>query len=106
MANAETFKQHDANGPSDKAKDTKTAKRAQRRGKELINSTVEVEYKEKNEDGELCYLGWLKGSITAYNSHQGYLVQCQNQKDCNGNKTGDWTDWLLSVNCCDVRISE
>lgn len=65
MANAETSKQHDANDPSDKAKDIKTAKRGRRRGKGLINLMVEVEYKEKNEDGELCYLGWLKGAITA-----------------------------------------
>ena len=106
VANAETSKQDNANGPPDKAKDIKTAKRARRRGKGLINSMVEVEYKEKNEDGELCYLGWLKGTITAYNSRQGYLVQFQNQKDCNGNETGDWTDWLPSVNCSDVRISK
>ena len=50
VADAETFKQHDANGPPDNAKDIKSAKRARRRGKGLINSTVEVEYKEKNED--------------------------------------------------------
>ena len=73
VADAETFKQHDANGPPDKPKDIKIARRARRRGKELLNSMVEVEYKEKNEDGELCYLGWLKGTITAYNSRQGYL---------------------------------
>ena len=73
VAYAETFKQHDANGPPDKPKDIKTAMRARRRGKGLLNSTVEVEYKEKNEDLELCYLGWLKGTITAYNSRQGYL---------------------------------
>ena len=47
VADAGTFKQHDANGPPDKAKDIKTAKRARRRGKGLINSMVEVEYKEK-----------------------------------------------------------
>ena len=91
MADAETFKQHDANGPPDKAKDIKTAKRVWQRGKGLINSMVEVGYIEKNEDGELCCLGWLKGTITvlAYNSRQGYLVQFQNQNDCNGNDTGD-----------------
>ena len=47
-ADAETSKQHNANGPPDKAKDIKAAKRAQRRGKGVINSMVEVEYKEKN----------------------------------------------------------
>ena len=47
VADAETFRQHDANGPPDKAKDIKSAKRARRRGKGLINSMVEVEYKEK-----------------------------------------------------------
>ena len=48
VADAETFKQHEANGPPDKAKDMKTAKRARRRGKGVINSMVEVQYKEKN----------------------------------------------------------
>jgi len=72
----------------------------------IVDAVVEVEYKEKNEDGQLCYLGWLKGTITAYNSRQGYLVQFPNQKDCNGYETGDWTDWLQSVNSPDVRISQ
>lgn len=90
--------------PPDKTSDIRAAKRSRRRGKGLINAIVEVEYKEKNEDGELCYLGWLTGTITAYNSRQGYLVQFKNQKDCNGNETGDWTDWLPSVNSSDVRI--
>ncbi|KAK2562491.1 hypothetical protein P5673_014156 [Acropora cervicornis] len=67
---------------------------------------VEVEYNEKNEDGEFGYLWWLKGTITAYNSRQGYLVQFQKQKDYNGNETGDWTDWLPSVNYSDVRNRE
>ena len=48
VADTETFKQHDANGPPDKAKDMKTAKRARRRGKGVINSMLEVECKEKN----------------------------------------------------------
>ena len=51
LADAETFKQHDANGPPDKAKDmktVKTVKRVRRGGKGVINSMVEVEYKEKN----------------------------------------------------------
>ena len=46
VADAETFKQHDANGPPDKAKDIKTAKSARRKGKGLLNSMVEAEYKE------------------------------------------------------------
>lgn len=78
--------------------------RARRRGKALINTTVEVEYKEKNEEGNLTYLGWLTGTIIAYNSRQGCLVQFKNQKDCSGNETGDWTDWTPSVNSSDVRI--
>ena len=47
VADAETFKQHDANGQPDKAKAIKTAKRARRRGKGLIKSMIVVEYKEK-----------------------------------------------------------
>ena len=100
----DSIKENDANGPPDKAKDIRAAKRSRRRGKGLIDATVEVEYKEKNEDGQVCYLGWLTGTITAYNSRQGYLVQFQNQRDCNGNETGEWTDWLPSVNSSDVRI--
>ena len=65
---------------------------------------IEVEYKEKNEEGQMCYLGWLKGTITAYNTNQGYLVQFKNQKDYNDNETGDWTDWIPSMNSADVRI--
>ena len=102
----DSVKANDTNGPPDKTKDIRATKRARRRGKGLIDAVVEVEYKEKNEDGQLCYLGWLKGTITAYNSRQGYLVQFQNQKDCNGYETGDWTDWLPSVNSPDVRISQ
>ena len=102
----DSVNENNANGPPDKPKDIRAAKRARRRGKGLIDAVVEVEYKEKNEDGTLCYLGWLKGTITAYNSRQGYLVQFHNQKDCNGNETGDWTDWLPSVNSPDVRISQ
>lgn len=100
----DSIKENDANGPPDKAKDIRAAKRSRRRGKGLIDAAVEVEYKEKNEDGQLCYLGWLTGTITAYNFRQGYLVQFKNQKDCNGNETGEWTDWLPSVNSSDVRI--
>ena len=102
----DSIKENDANGPPDKAKDIRTAKRSRRRGKGLIDAAVEVEYKEKNEDGQLCYSGRLTGTITAYNSRQGYLVQFQNQKDCNGKETGEWTDWLPSVNSPDVRISQ
>lgn len=106
MNDTEKDEHGDQNGPPDKAKDVRPPKRARRRGKGLINATVQVEYKEKNAEGKLTYLGWLTGTITAYNSRQGYLVQFKNQKDCNGNDTGDWTDWLSSMNCSDVRISE
>ena len=60
VADAGTFKQHDANGPPDKAKDIKTAKRARRRGKGLINSMVEVEYKEKKMkmENSVIWGGW------------------------------------------------
>ena len=70
----DSVKENDAHGPPDKDKDIRAAKRSRQRGKGLIDAAVEVEYKEKNEDGQLCYLGWLTGTITAYNSHQGYLV--------------------------------
>lgn len=41
-------KENDANGPPDKAEDIRTAKRARRRGKGLMDAAVEVEYKEKS----------------------------------------------------------
>lgn len=50
----------------DKISDIRAVKRLRRR-KGLINVIVEVEYKEKNEDGEFCYLGWLIGTIIVYN---------------------------------------
>ena len=47
----DSVKNNNANGPPDKAKDIRAAKRARRRGKGLIDAPVEAEYKEKNEDG-------------------------------------------------------
>ena len=103
----ELLEQSKENGPPEKHRDLRPAKRARKRGKALIHTTVEVEYKGKNEEGKLTYLGWLTGTITAYNSRQGYLVQFKNQNDCSGNETGEWTDWIPSVNSLssDVRIS-
>ena len=43
----DSIKENDANGPPDKAKDIRAAKRSRRREKGLIDATVEVEYKKK-----------------------------------------------------------
>ena len=87
-----------SNGPPDKNCDMNDAKRLRKRGRGLINSSIEVEYQEKNEDGKLLYLGWLTGTVTAYNGRRGCLAQFHQQKDNNGN------DWIPSVNSTDVRI--
>ena len=62
---------------TEQSKSYQRSEKIAKRGKGLINGIVEVKYKEKNEDGELCYLGWFTRTITAYNSHQWYLVQSQ-----------------------------
>ena len=52
----QTHLPQDAKGPTYKAKEIRVVKRMQRRGKGLIKSIVEEEYKENKEDGTLSYL--------------------------------------------------
>ena len=92
------------NGPPDKLRHVRSTEKSRRRGRALINTAVEVEYQEK-EEGQLVYLGWLKGTITAYNHRQGYLVNFNDQAAATGKRTGKWTDWIPSINSDDVRIS-
>ena len=56
------------------------------------------------EGGKTLYLGWLLGTIMSYNNRKGYLVEFKNQKDALGRDTGDWTDWVPTVNSPDVEI--
>lgn len=61
VVDPETHTTLDPNGPPDKAKDIRAAKRARRRGKELINSMVEVEYKGKKRRWKLFLSGMVEG---------------------------------------------
>lgn len=63
-------------------------------GNALIGRTIEVEFNRENSDGSTEYLGWIKGTIVAWNPSEGYLV---NYED------GD-QEWLTSVEEKDVRI--
>ena len=90
-------------GPPHKVRHVRGTKEGRKNGRALINYAVKVEYQEK-EDGKMAYLGWLLGTIKSYNKRQGYLVEFKNQKDALGRDTGDWTDWVPSVNSPDVEI--
>jgi len=79
-------------------------KKDERRGaRALIDCAVKVEYQEM-EGGKTLYLGWLFGVIKSCNNREGYLVAFKNQKDTLGRDTGDWTDWVRTVNSPDVKI--
>ena len=91
-------KENDANGSPDKAEDIRAAKRARRRGKELIDAAVEVEHKEK----KLRWTTMLFRMVHGYDNseqlyRQRYLVQFQNQADCDGNETHGATG---QTGCC------
>ena len=58
----------------------------------MIGTRTEVEY-EENVDGEVRYLGWIKGTVMEYDKLNGYLVQFP-----------DYVDWIPTLNCKDVRI--
>ena len=79
----------DENGPPDKVRH--------------VDCAVKVEYQEM-EGGKTLYLGCLLGTIKSYNNRKGYLVEFKNQKDALGRDTGDWTDWVPTVNSPDVEI--
>ncbi|KAK3736283.1 hypothetical protein QZH41_020744 [Actinostola sp. cb2023] len=85
-------------GPPDKRRHVcPTNKR--KSGKSLINTRVEVEYQEEDSNGQLIYLGWLTGTIIAYNKSQGYLVRFDKP-----DRQGEWDDWLPTVKSSDVRF--
>ena len=47
----------------------------------MIGTRIKVEY-EENVDGEVRYLGWIKGTIMEYGKLNGYLVQFPDDVDC------------------------
>jgi len=63
-------------------------------GNALIGARLEVEYNRVNLDGSTEYLGWIKGTIAAWNRSKGYLVIDGDQ------------EWLQSVEEKDVRLFE
>lgn len=65
-------------------------------GNALIGVRLEVEYNRVNLDGSTEYLGWIKGTIAAWNRSKGYLVNFED---------GD-QEWLQSVEEQDVRLFE
>jgi len=65
-------------------------------GNALIGARLEVEYNTVNLDGSTEYLGWIKGTIAAWNRFKGYLVIFED---------GD-QEWLQSVEEKDVRLFE
>lgn len=65
-------------------------------GNALIGLRLEVEYNRVNLDGSTEYLGWIKGTIAAWNRSKGYLVNFED---------GD-QEWLQSVEEQDVRLFE
>lgn len=58
----------------------------------MIGTRIEVEY-EENVNGEVKYLGWIKGTIMDYDKSKGYFVQFP-----------DDLDWIPDLNSKDVRI--
>ena len=90
-------------GPPDKLRHIREGKEGRKKGRALIDCTIQVEYQEM-EGGKPLYLGWLQGTIKSYNCRRGYLVEFKNQKDALGRETSDWTDWIPSVNSPDVKL--
>ena len=63
-------------------------------GNALIGRKVEVEFNRENGNGTIEYLGWIKGTIVAWNNLEGYLIHYED---------GD-QEWLTSVEDQDVRL--
>ena len=61
-------------------------------GEAMIGARVEVEY-EENVDGEVRYLGWIRGTVMGYDKLNGYLVQFP-----------DDVDWIPTLKSKDVRV--
>lgn len=62
------------NTPPDKRARLEKITFKKKSGEAMIGTRVEVEY-EKNVDGEVKYLGWIKGTVIEYDKCNGYLVQ-------------------------------
>ena len=65
-------------------------------GSALIGARLEVEYNRVNLDGSSEYLGWIKGTIAAWDRSKGYIVNFED---------GD-LEWQQSVEEKDVRLFE
>ena len=55
-------------------------------GNAPIGAKLEVEFNRVNLDGSTEYLGWIKGTIAAWNRSEGYLVNFEGLQE-----------WLQSV---------
>ena len=60
----------------------------------MVGKRVKVEYEEKV-DGEVKYLGWIRGTVMEYDRLNGYLVQFPND-----------VDWIPTLRSKNVRILE
>ena len=79
--------------------------KGKRDGKSLIGTKLATEYQEANDDGEMQYLGWFHGTVTAFNRRDGYFVEYHEQV-CNGRLHAKWSEWLDTLDNDDVKLIE
>lgn len=90
--------QEDDNAPPDKRRNIAS-------GRNLIGTTVAVEFQEESPDGKGAQcLGWLNGTISSYNRRNGYFVTFEG-KEVNGKKVTPWSEWLENLDTEDIRFT-
>ena len=90
--------QEDDNAPPDKRRNIASERN-------LIGTTVAVEFQEESPDGKGAqYLGWFNGIISSYNRRNGYFVTFEG-KEVNGKKVTPWSEWLKNLDTEDVRFT-